>query len=65
MPIVLVPQRSSAPGPWLALRRFFRLEGRLAGVRYQARVGIYELTPPEPAPQGREVGRTEPEAEQG
>jgi hypothetical protein len=38
---------SNTPLPrWLRLRRFFHLEGSLSGLRYEARVGIFELIVP-------------------
>jgi hypothetical protein len=41
------PQRpDSALSPWHQLRRFFHFEGNLGGLRYQARLGIYDLSDP-------------------
>lgn len=56
MPIVHVPQRRS-PGGWATLRRFFSFQGRFGGMRYRARFEIHELTPPDEAPPGQELGQ--------
>ena len=40
-------QRPDAPrSSWHVLRRLFHFEGNLGGLRYQARLGIYDLSDP-------------------
>jgi hypothetical protein len=55
-----MPRPSDLPAnsplmPWPRLRRFLHLEGNLGGLRYKARVGIFELTAPDPSTVANEV----------
>ena len=40
------PQSKMPTAPWQRLRRFFHLEGKLGGLRYEARLSVIELQAP-------------------